>query len=252
MISFQLKLWKILGLLLYINSVWIPTIKKSARHHFFIWRIFRTFAVFFSDKAAVQLTHAFVSSRLDYCNSLLQGLPSCSIRRLQSIQNIAARILTRTRKYKHITPILKNLHWLPVASRIDYKILLLTYCAINNISPAYIQQLITPYLPARKLRSENMCLLNVPSSRLQRFGGINKGVSVELLQWCGTIFQTIFGKQQIWWLLKITSKHTFLNCHLYKTIRLLYSYSTSNGPRFSRFTSFCYYYYYYKLAITSM
>ena len=112
---------------------------------------------FFSDKAAVQLTHAFVSSRLDYCNSLLQGLPSCSIRRLQSIQNIAARILTRTRKYKHITPILKNLHWLPVASRIDYEILLLTYCAINNISPAYIQQLITPYLPARKLRSENMC-----------------------------------------------------------------------------------------------
>ena len=122
------------------------------------------------DKAAVQLTHAFVSSRLDCCNSLLQGLPSCSIRRLQSIQNIAARILTRTRKYEHITPILNNLHWLPLASRIDYKILLLTYCAINNISPAYIQQLITPNVPVRKLRSEDMCLLNVPSSRLQRFG----------------------------------------------------------------------------------
>ena len=65
---------------------------------------------FLPDKAAVQLTHAFVLSRLDYCNSLLQGLLSCSIRRLQSIQNIAARILTRTRKYEHITPILKNLH----------------------------------------------------------------------------------------------------------------------------------------------
>ena len=122
-------------------------------------------------KVAVQITHVFVSSRLDYCNSLLQGLPSCSIRRLQSIQNIAARTITRTRKYEHIAPIFKNLHWLPVESRIDYKILLITYCAINNISPAYIQQLITLYVTARKLTSEDMCLLNVPSSRLQQFGG---------------------------------------------------------------------------------
>ena len=60
-----------------------------------------------------------------------------------------------------------------MASGIDYKILLLTYRANNNISPAYIQQLITPYVPVRKLRSEDMCLLNVPSSRLQRFGGRN-------------------------------------------------------------------------------
>ena len=84
---------------------------------------------FLPDKAAVQLTHAFVSSQLDYCNSLLQGLPSCSIRRLQSIQNITARILKRTHTYQHITPIL---------------------------SPAYIQQLITPYVSACKLRSEDM------------------------------------------------------------------------------------------------
>ena len=70
--------------------------------------------IFLPDKAAVQLTRAFVSSRVNYCNSLLQGLFSCSIRRLQYIQNIA-RIITRTRKYEH-----KNLHWLPVAPRIDY------------------------------------------------------------------------------------------------------------------------------------
>ena len=91
------------------------------------------------DKAAVQLTHVFVSSRLDYCNSLLHGLPSCSIRHHQSIQNIAAPILTGTstcEQGKHITPILKNLHWLPVTSRINYKIMLLTYCVINKTSPA--------------------------------------------------------------------------------------------------------------------
>ena len=60
---------------------------------------------FLPDQAAVQLTHAFVSSRLDYCNSLLQGLPSCSTRRLpclQYIQNIAARILTSTREFEQI------------------------------------------------------------------------------------------------------------------------------------------------------
>ena len=76
-------------------------------------------------------------------------------------------------------PILKNLHWLPVASRIDYKILLLTYCAINNISPAYIQQLITPYVPARKLRSED-CVYSMyhPADS----NDLVEGVSVELLQ----------------------------------------------------------------------
>ena len=132
---------------------------------------------FLPDKAAVQLTHAFVS--LDYCNSLLQGLPFCSIRRPQSIQNIAARILTRTRKYENITPILKNLHWLPEASRIDYKILLLTYCAINNISPAYIQQLITPYVPAVSW-DPRICVYSMyhPAG----WNDLVKGVSLELLQ----------------------------------------------------------------------
>ena len=63
---------------------------------------------FLPDKAAVQLTQASVSSRLDYCNSLLHGLPSCSIRRLQSIQNIAARILMRTHKYKRPMKLMRN------------------------------------------------------------------------------------------------------------------------------------------------
>ena len=130
-----------------------------------IYRIF----MYIIYTAAVQLTHAFVSSRLDYCNSLLHGLHSCSIRRLQSIQNIAARLLKKL--------------------RIDYKILLFTYCAINNISPAYIQQLITPYVPVRYPR---ICVYS-----MYHTAGCNdlvEGVSVELLQYCGTIF----GKHLIW------------------------------------------------------
>ncbi len=61
---------------------------------------------------AEKLVHAFMTSRLDYCNALLGGCPASSINKLQIVQNAAARVLTRSRKYDHITPILQSLHWL--------------------------------------------------------------------------------------------------------------------------------------------
>ena len=67
--------------------------------------------------ATEKLVHAIISSRLDYCNSLLNGLPAYQLRRLQSLQNSAARLVSRTRKYDRIKPILKQLHWLPVDQR---------------------------------------------------------------------------------------------------------------------------------------
>ncbi len=69
---------------------------------------------------AEKLVHAFMTSRLDYCNALLGGCPASSINKLQIVQNAAARVLTRSRKYDHITPILQSLHWLPIKFRISY------------------------------------------------------------------------------------------------------------------------------------
>ena len=67
------------------------------------------------DNACIEkLVHAFISSRLCYCNSILYGCPSYEIQKLQSVQNAAARLITHSKKYDHITPILKELHWLPV------------------------------------------------------------------------------------------------------------------------------------------
>ena len=86
--------------------------------------------------------HAFVTNRIDFCNSLLYGLPDCELKKVQRVQNAAARLLTSTRKYDHITPVLRELHWLPVKYRIQFKILLLTFKAIHGMAPDYISRLL--------------------------------------------------------------------------------------------------------------
>ncbi len=69
---------------------------------------------------AETLIHLFMTSRLDYCNALLGGSSACLINKLQLVQNAAARVLTRTRKYDHISPVLSTLHWLPIKHCIDF------------------------------------------------------------------------------------------------------------------------------------
>ncbi len=86
---------------------------------------------------AEKLVHAFMTSRLDYCNALLGGCPASSINKLQIVQNAAARVLTRSRKYDHITPILQSLHWLPIKFRISYKIVLLAYFDFAAVGTNY-------------------------------------------------------------------------------------------------------------------
>ena len=80
-----------------------------------------------------RLIHAFVSSKLDYCNGLLTGLSKRAIRQLQNIQNAAARVMTRTRECIYSSPVLRSLHWLPVAQRIDFKTALLAYKSLHGL-----------------------------------------------------------------------------------------------------------------------
>lgn len=114
--------------------------------------------------------HAFVSSRLDNGNSLLYGLPQSQLKRLQRIQNTAARIILRLKKHDHISHHVKALHWLPVKARIDFKILLLTYKAINGLAPLYLSELLTPYCSNRDSRLNNRGLLQIPQTRLKTCG----------------------------------------------------------------------------------
>ena len=112
----------------------------------------------------------FISSKLDSCNSLLFGLPKGNLYRLQRIQNSAAKIISGACKRDHITPILRELHWLPISSRIQFKILLLTFRAIKNGSPSYISDLVEPYVPNRQLRSTNCNLLVCPMVLRKSYG----------------------------------------------------------------------------------
>ncbi len=137
----------------------VKAVTKSAYYHL---KNIARIRCFVSSQDLEKLVHAFITSRVDYCNGLLTGLPKKTIRQLQLIQNAAARILTRTRKYEHITPVLRSLHWLPVTFRIDFKVLLLVYKSLNGIGPKYMADMLTEYKPNRPLRSLGSSQLEIP------------------------------------------------------------------------------------------
>ena len=112
-----------------------------------------------SDDACSQLIHDLVSVRIDYCNSLLYGLPEYSLDRLQKILNTAASILCRVPKFDHITETLMGLHWLPVFQRVTFKILILRYQAYHGTTPQYLCDLIVPYANTCNLGSNNKLLI---------------------------------------------------------------------------------------------
>ena len=102
---------------------------------------------------------SIISTRLDDCNSLLYGTSVRNVRKLQRIQNSLARVVSGVKKREHIRPVLKDLHWLPVAQSIDYKVALLTHKILSTGQPTYLHSLIKEYKPTRPLRSEGQRFL---------------------------------------------------------------------------------------------
>jgi hypothetical protein len=123
---------------------------------------------FLPKPAVITLSNALVSSSIDYCNSLLNSLTAADLNRLQSVQNSLAYIVVNKTIYCHITPLLGQLHWLPVKHRIDFKLSLLVFKTIKFGSPMYFNDCLIPYtssMNTRRCNPTNKVLCTVPYNR---------------------------------------------------------------------------------------
>ena len=139
-------------------DVQIKNICKTAFYHL---RNIAKIRKFLTHRQCEILIHAFISSKLDYCNVVLSGLQQSQINRLQHVQNSAARLLTATSRYDHVTPVLRCLHWLPVSARIDFKILLLVFKVLNaqTSKPLYVLGIVSNHSATRNIhRNWGSCL----------------------------------------------------------------------------------------------
>ena len=120
-------------------------VSSVVRACFYQLRQIRCIRSSLTDTAATTLVHTLISSKLDYCNSVLYGTTAAVSHRLQAVLNASARIITGRRLYEHITPVLRDeLHWLPIQHRIKYKIALLAFKCFHGISPVYLRDYCTP------------------------------------------------------------------------------------------------------------
>ena len=146
-------------------------ISSICRASFLELRRIASIRKYLSTKATARLVQAMVISRLDYCNSILTGLPKDELKRLQRIQNNAARLVYKKKKRDHITPLLRELHWLPVEFRCQFKICTFAYRCFDGFLPSYLSDALTIYKPSRSLRSACEKLLVVtPPFNLKTVG----------------------------------------------------------------------------------
>jgi len=129
---------------------------------------------------------------MSWPNVIKNGISDYNINRLQRIQNSAVCIVTNTRKYDHITPILQNLHRLPVRQRIHFKILLITYKSVNDMAPEYLCELVSIRKSSRKLGSSSQILLHIVSSIIREFSIVvftDTEDLTKVLHWIANVLQ---------------------------------------------------------------
>ena len=168
--SWQLEIWEC-GLTTTLNTrrqsinhvKQLITISITSRH----------IRKYLSHETVETLIHAFITSRLDYCSSLLYNTPAIDLNKLQWDQNAAVKLVRNVPHWEHITPVLQSLYWLPVKHHINYKILLLTFKALNGLAPSYIQVLICIKEKSNyNLRSNTDSILLIPRKTLKTLGDI--------------------------------------------------------------------------------
>ena len=145
----------------------VSLICQSCQYHI---RALRHIRPILDAQTARLVGHALVSSRLDYANSILYGSPKSQIAKLQSQQNALARVVLKASSGS-ARPLLQELHWLPMASRIEFKIAALTYKVLDSGLPSYLSSQLSHYHPARELRSSSSNLLAQPYSST-KFGSL--------------------------------------------------------------------------------
>ena len=137
-------------------------VSETCRASYFHIRALRHIRSSLTVEAAKTVATAIVGSRLDYCNSLLAGTSVSNLSRLQLVQNTLARVVAQKSRFDHITPVLSELHWLPVRHRINFKIAAITHTVLQTQQPSYLAALIPRYAPVRSLRSSSSLSICVP------------------------------------------------------------------------------------------
>jgi hypothetical protein len=167
---------RLLGVLLDESLTFDSHISNVTRIAFHQLRRIKAIRRHIPTSAMIQLMRALVITRIDYCNSLLWGLPDSQLSRLQRVLNASARIVFRARWGEHVTPLLRDrLHWLRVSERVIYKRCSFTFRALNDPTcPVYLVELLhRPLLTDRRrqLRSSNRVQLLVPPpAKTVKFG----------------------------------------------------------------------------------
>ena len=135
-----------------------------------------------TDEATSSLLLSLCVSHLDYCNSVLYGLPDVTINRMQKVQNMCARLVLRKSKWESACACLSQLHWLLIRQHISFKICVLTYKLLHHQGPQYLQDILQHKTHRRDLRSaSNNSLLLIPRTKCKTFAARAFSVSAPTL-----------------------------------------------------------------------
>ena len=139
---------------------------KSAWFHLYTIGKIRSYL---SDNQTKSVVYAYVTPKLDGNNALLVGpRREYLIDKLQLVQNAAAKIITKSKKFDRVNPLLRQLHWLPISKHI--KVLLLVYKSLNGMGPVYLRDLLIYYKPKREGLRHDPLSLEVPATELVTYG----------------------------------------------------------------------------------